>query len=51
MGVLELVVIFIRYLVVVLMMVVAMDHVFLAGAKTAAAEHFARTALLHFGLL
>jgi hypothetical protein len=51
MGALELLVIFDRYLVLALMMVVAMDHVFLAGAKTAAAEHFARSALLHFGLL
>jgi len=51
MGVLELLVTFIRYLVLGLMMLVAIDHVFLAGTKTAAAEHFARTALLHFRLL
>jgi hypothetical protein len=51
MGILELAAAFIRYLLVALMMVVAIDHVFLAGAKTAAAEHFARTALLQLGLL
>jgi hypothetical protein len=51
MGVLELLVTLIRYLVLALMMVVAIDHMFLAGANTAAAEHFARTTLLHFGLI
>jgi hypothetical protein len=51
MGVLELLVTLIRYLVLALMMVVAIDHLFLAGANTAAAEYFARTTLLHFGLI
>jgi len=51
MGALELVVTFIRYLMIALMTVVAIDHVFLGGAKTAAAEQFARSALVHFKLL